>query len=118
MVGDAFEVMEILGEAGYQFDMVIIDPPSFARRKGEEAGALAAYSSLVKLGLNVLRPQGTLVTCSCSSRIPAADFYDMVHKTASRVGRPITEIGRSAHPLDHPISFEEGAYLKCLYAVA
>jgi 23S rRNA (cytosine1962-C5)-methyltransferase len=117
IVGDAFEVLEILGEAGHEFDMVIIDPPSFARRKGEEAGALAAYGRLVKQGLTVLRPQGTLVTCSCSSRIPAADFYDMVHKSASRLGRPLTEIGRSAHPLDHPITFDEGAYLKCLYAV-
>ncbi len=117
IVGDAFEVLGIMGEAGHEFDMVIIDPPSFARRKGDEAGALAAYGRLVKQGLTVLRPQGTLVTCSCSSRIPAADFYDVVHKSASRLGRPLTEIGRSAHPLDHPISFNEGAYLKCLYAV-
>jgi 23S rRNA (cytosine1962-C5)-methyltransferase len=78
---------------------------------------LAAYGRLVKQGLTVLRPQGTLVTCSCSSRIAAADFYDVVHQSANRMGRPLTEIGRSAHPLDHPITFDEGAYLKCLYAV-
>jgi 23S rRNA (cytosine1962-C5)-methyltransferase len=117
MVGDAFEVLAILGEAGHEFDMVIIDPPSFARRKGDEAGALAAYGRLVKQGLAVLRPQGTLVTSSCSSRIAAADFYDVVHKSAIRLDRPLTEIGRTAHPLDHPITFDEGAYLKCLYAV-
>jgi 23S rRNA (cytosine1962-C5)-methyltransferase len=117
VVGDAFEVLALLGAAGKQFDMVVIDPPSFAKRKGEEENALRAYGRLVRLGLVVLRPQGTLVISSCSSRVTDADFFDMVHYAAKQVGRPLKEIGRSAHPLDHPIGFAEGAYLKCLFAV-
>jgi 23S rRNA (cytosine1962-C5)-methyltransferase len=118
MVGDAFEVLGLLEEAGKQYDMVVIDPPSFARRKGEEAGALGAYSRLVKLGLGVLRPNGTLVMSSCSSRIAADDFFDRVFHSAEQVGRPLSEIERSGHPLDHPVGFPEGAYLKCLFARA
>lgn len=118
IVGDAFEVLGLLAESGKQYDMVVIDPPSFARRKGEEAGALGAYSRLVKLGLAVLRPNGTLVMSSCSSRITAADFFDRVLHSAAQVGRPLSEIDRSGHPLDHPVGFPEGAYLKCLFARA
>ena len=116
IMGDAFEVLALFEEAGKVFDMVVIDPPSFARRKGEEEGALKAYSRLVKQGLAVLRPEGTLVISSCSSRVAADDFFDTVQHSAGRVGRPLSEIGRSGHPLDHPVGFAEGAYLKCLFA--
>jgi 23S rRNA (cytosine1962-C5)-methyltransferase len=66
----------------------------------------------------VLRPQGTLIISSCSSRVAADDFFETVHHSAGRVGRPLNEIGRSGHPLDHPVGFAEGAYLKCLFAYA
>lgn len=118
IAGDAFEVMGLLEEAGQWYDMVVVDPPSFARRKGEEAGALGAYSRLVKQGLALLRPNGTLVMSSCSSRITADAFYDRLFYSAAQVGRPLSEIERSGHPLDHPIGFPEGAYLKCLFARA
>ncbi len=118
IAGDAFRVMAALVEDGRQFDMVIIDPPSFAKKQSEVARALRAYGRLVRLGLNLLGSGGTLVMASCSSRVGAATFFDLVHKTAQEMERPLQEIGRTGHPLDHPIGFKEGGYLKCLYALA
>lgn len=117
LVGDAFQLMAELAANGRQFDLVIIDPPSFAKKESEVAGALAAYSRLVGAGLKLLLPGGTLVMSSCSSRIDAASFFDLVHETARVVGQPLQEIERSGHPLDHPVGFKEGAYLKCLFAL-
>jgi len=58
------------------------------------------------------------VMASCSSRISTGDFFGIIQRTAKRMGRPLHEIARTAHALDHPIreSFPEGAYLKCLFA--
>jgi 23S rRNA (cytosine1962-C5)-methyltransferase len=118
IVGDAFEVLALFEEIGHQYDMVVIDPPSFARRKGEESAALGAYGRLVKQGLAVLRAQGILVISSCSSRISVDDFFETLHRSAERAGRPLNEIERTSHPIDHPVGFPEGAYLKCLFARA
>lgn len=116
--GDAFQKLARFGKDRRRFDMVIIDPPSFAKSQAEVDGAMAAYSRLVRLGLDALNRGGTLVMCSCSSRVTADDFFELVHGTAQRAGRPLRELERSTHPLDHPIGFPEGAYLKCLFATA
>ncbi len=55
---------------------------------------------------------------SCSSRVDDETFFDSIHQTAREAGRQLTEIERSGHALDHPIGFNEGAYLKCLFAIA
>ena len=118
MAGDAFEVMTALATNGRLFEMVIIDPPSFAKKQSEVARALAAYGRLAQLGLQLLVPGGTLVMASCSSRVDAQSFFDVIQETAQQVKRPLSEIERTGHPLDHPIGFKEGAYLKCLWAIA
>ena len=118
LVGDAFLTMKQLIENGRRFEMVIIDPPAFAKRQDEVERALSAYGRLVRLGLKLLRSGGILVMASCSSRVNADQFFELVHKTAVGVGRPLQEIERTGHALDHPIAFPEGAYLKCLFAIA
>lgn len=114
--GDAFATLEDLSAAGKHFDVVIIDPPSFANKNAQVARARHAYHRLAKLGLVLLRQQGLLLMSSCSSRIAAGEFFDLVTHAAGEAGRPLLEIARSGHPLDHPIGFPEGAYLKCLFA--
>lgn len=116
LVADAFEGLRDLAEAGRQFSMVIVDPPSFAKRTAEVPGALRAYANLTRLALDVLAPAGLLVMASCSSRVTTEDFYRTVLQTANQAGRPLQEIERTGHALDHPIGFPEGAYLKCLFA--
>ena len=118
LVEDAFQALARLGQSNRRFDLVIIDPPAFANRQAQVARALSAYGKLTHLGLGVLRPGGTLVLASCSSRVSAESFFATVNRAAVQAGRPLHEIERTGHPLDHPVSFPEGAYLKCLFAIA
>ena len=80
--------------------------------------ALSAYARLTRLGLGVLRPGGTLMISSCSGQVSDKEFFAAVHYAASQVRRPLKELARTGHPLDHPVRFAEGAYLKCLFARA
>jgi 23S rRNA (cytosine1962-C5)-methyltransferase len=113
---DAFEVLARMASQNRLFDLVIIDPPMFAQSEKQVASALSAYRKLTRLSLNVLRKGGTLVQASCSSRVDANTFFETVHQSAKEAGRRLTELERTGHALDHPISFKEGAYLKCLFA--
>ncbi len=116
VVGDAFEIMSQMKKQNHFFDMVIIDPPSFAHNKSQIDGALRAYKKLTRLGVSILAPKGVLVQASCSSRVDTELFFDTVHLAARQAGRPLIEIERSSHALDHPIGYPEGEYLKCLFA--
>ena len=118
MAGDAFELVERLGADRKRYDVLVIDPPSFAKTHGEVERALAAYRQLIQLGLTVLVPGGTLVVSCCSGQIDANDFYAAIHRAAARSGRVLRELARTGQPLDHPIGFPEGAYLKSVFAVA
>ena len=113
---DAFEVLARLAIEKRKFDLVILDPPMFAQNQSQTAGALQAYGQLTRLGLAVLRTGGVLVQASCSSRVDSQAFFNGIHQAARASNRHLTEIERTAHALDHPISFKEGAYLKCLFA--
>jgi len=115
---DAFEVLARMESQKRLFDLVILDPPMFAQSEKQIEGALSAYRKLTRLGLSVLRQDGTLVQASCSSRVDADSFFESIHQSAREAGRKLTEIERTGHALDHPISFKEGAYLKCLFATA
>jgi 23S rRNA (cytosine1962-C5)-methyltransferase len=72
----------------------------------------------VSSALGVLRPGGTLVMASCTARVTAETYYETVREQAAAEGRPLEELERTGHPLDHPVTFPEGAYLKCLFARA
>lgn len=111
-VGDAFEVMVSLARAGTTYDLVVVDPPSFAQRKANVDGALRAYTRLTHLALRLVRPAGTLMQASCSSRVSAEQFFDTVLDAGEAAGRKLTQIERTGHDIDHPVAFREGAYLK------
>lgn len=118
LVMDAFAGLRQLTTEQRQFELVIVDPPAFAKRQDEVPGALDAYAQLVQLALDVLVPGGVLVMASCSSRVEKAAFFDRIHQTARQAGRPLTEHQRTGHARDHPVGFPEGEYLKCLFATA
>ena len=117
-VGDAFEVLAALAAAGERYPLVIVDPPSFAQNQAAVERALRAYTRLTHLALGVLAPAGTLVQCSCSSRVTEDQFFDTVHAAARAARRPLVERRRTGHAVDHPIGFEYGSYLKAIYATA
>jgi 23S rRNA (cytosine1962-C5)-methyltransferase len=116
VVADAFREMDRLNRRGEKFDIVIIDPPSFAQRQFEVERALSAYSKLTDLGVRLVQRDGLLVQSSCSSRVTADDFHSTVSHAAARLDRPLFELRRTGHSLDHPVTFPEGAYLKAVFA--
>ena len=115
---DAFEALAQMKSQNRQFDIVILDPPMFAQNQAQIETALAAYRRLTHLGLDVLKRGGILVQASCSSRVSAEDFFNAIHNAAQEAGRPLKEIERTSHAIDHPITYKEGAYLKCLFATS
>lgn len=118
LTADAFAALAGLRQRGQRFDLVIVDPPALAHRAEDAHRALRVYGHLAALALSVTAPGGVLVMSSCSSRVAAPSFFATVNRVARHKGRPLQELERTGHPIDHPIGFPEGAYLKCLFAVA
>lgn len=116
LVEDAFAALARLAQDGRRFDLVVVDPPAFAKQQSEILAALRSYERLAALALGVLQPGGTLVMASCSSRVSAGDFFAAVRRGADHAGLALHEFDHTGHPVDHPVGFAEGAYLKCLYA--
>ena len=115
---DAFERLDALRGAGEKFDMVILDPPKFARSRNASEEALRAYHRINRVAVDLLDPGGILVTCSCSGSVSRDDFLQMLAGVAQRSGRQIAMLEcRGAAP-DHPVSASclEGDYLKCVIA--
>ena len=110
--GDAFQVLSEFKRAGRQFDLVILDPPAFAAKKGHRANALQAYLRLAKAGAYCTRPGGLLLAASCSQPVPARDFFRSVSLGIRQTGRKERALFKSRHALDHPVTFREGEYLK------
>jgi len=98
-----------------QFDLVILDPPSLAKRETERAGAIQAYGKLAGHGLKALRPGGLLVAASCSAHVSPDEFFEAVRSAARRSGRTFQELSTTGQPPDHPATFPEARYLKCIY---
>lgn len=116
VVADAFREMETYVKQGRKYDIVVIDPPSFAQRQHEVTRALAAYAKLTDLGVRLVQRGGLLVQCSCSSRVTTEDFQVTVAHAAARADRPLEIVRTTAHAIDHPVTFTEGAYLKAVFA--
>ena len=109
---DAFQKLQELKATNSQFDLVILDPPAFARKKKHRPQALRAYSRLAELGVQLVAPGGRLFSASCSVHISADDFYKAVNYGVASVQKQLTEILRTGHAIDHPIKFNELGYLK------
>jgi 23S rRNA (cytosine1962-C5)-methyltransferase len=110
------DVFEWLAEAGGEpFDLIVLDPPSLARREIEREGALRAYSRLSEQAIRKLRPGGVLMAASCSAHVSAEDFFDAVRMVARRSKRPWKELRTTRHAPDHHATFTEAEYLKAIY---
>ncbi|AUC76834.1 class I SAM-dependent rRNA methyltransferase [Olleya sp. Bg11-27] len=112
---DAFKALKHLVKKGVVFDVVVIDPPSFAKQQTEIDLAKKKYAQLAQLGEQLTAKKGLLVLASCSSRVTAQAFYDINIATLSSTKRTFKTIKNTQHDTDHPIGFPEGAYLKCGY---
>ncbi|MEM8526273.1 MAG: class I SAM-dependent rRNA methyltransferase [Bacteroidota bacterium] len=115
MAVDAFEGMQKLTRKREKFDIVIVDPPAFAKREKEVEKALYSYARLVKLAIPLIQKNGILLMCSCSSRVKSDVFFDLITATLQKSNRSFRVLERTLHDVDHPIGFPEGAYLKSIY---
>jgi 23S rRNA (cytosine1962-C5)-methyltransferase len=113
--GDAFVTMKALIEKGKTFDVVVIDPPSFAKQQSEIDLAKKKYAQLAELGEKLTAQNGLLVLASCSSRVLAQSFFDLNNRVLNAQSRLFETLLKTKHDSDHPITFPEGAYLKCGY---
>ncbi|GEJ59300.1 class I SAM-dependent rRNA methyltransferase [Anaeromyxobacter diazotrophicus] len=113
---DAFELLARYKREGRRFDLVVCDPPAFAKSQKAVESALAGYASLNRAALAVLAPGGLLVTASCSARVSADQFYDAVREAAFKARVDLQLVEERRQPPDHPVSpqFREGRYLKLL----
>jgi 23S rRNA (cytosine1962-C5)-methyltransferase len=113
---DCFELLARYKREGRRFDLVVCDPPAFAKSQKAVEGAIAGYASLNRAALAVLAPGGLLVTASCSARVPAEQFADAVKEAAYKAKVDLALVRETRQPPDHPVSlqFKEGRYLKCL----
>ena len=112
---DAFDWLTSTAAAPRSFDLIILDPPSLARRESERAQAIRAYGRLAQSAIELLRPQGILVACSCSAHVSPPEFLGAVRAAAGQSGRSFTELQTAGHAPDHPATFPEADYLKAIY---
>ncbi len=109
---DAFDGLAQLHRAGKRFDVVVVDPPSFAKKDSEREGALRSYDRLARQSVKIVAESGMLVLASCSSRVSADAFFAAIHEALPASAQLLE---KTFHDIDHPIGFPEGAYLKCAY---
>lgn len=113
MRGDAFEVMRSL-EPGY--DIVILDPPPFAKKKGHLSSASRGYKDLNLQAFRLLKKDGLLFTFSCSHHMSWDLFQKIIFSAAVDAEKGVQLLGRKGHPIDHPVDLchPEGEYLRGL----
>jgi 23S rRNA (cytosine1962-C5)-methyltransferase len=115
--GDAFDVLESLRKEGIRFDVVVIDPPAFAKRRKDLPKALAAYKRLNQLAMQVLAADGILVSCSCSYHVSAEDLQDAIAKAARATEKHLQILELGGQAPDHPVhpAIPESRYLKTYF---
>lgn len=116
MEANAFDLLKDYSTAGRQYDVVVLDPPAFARSKRNLEAAIRGYKEMNLRALKMLRPGGVLVTCSCSFHVSEADFIEVVTASAVDARRPVRILEKRTQSNDHPIllGVPETYYLKCL----
>ncbi len=113
---NCFDFLKAADQEKLRYDLVVIDPPAFARQKSSHESALRGYKELNLRALKILSPGGYLVTCSCSYHVSEADLLGVVAEAALDAHRTVTVVERRTQSRDHPIllTVPETHYLKCL----
>jgi len=112
---NAFDLLRELERSGERFDTICLDPPAFAKNRASLPGALAGYKEINLRAMKLLKPEGVLVTSSCSFHLAEEDFAGLLHQAARDAHRYLQVIERRGQASDHPVltGMPETRYLKC-----
>jgi len=114
---DAFDALKSLGERGERFEVVILDPPAFIKRKKDIPKGQAAYRKLNQLALGLLADEGLLVSCSCSYHLAAGELVSAIQSAARHAGHFVQILEAGGQSPDHPVhpAIPETRYLKAFF---
>ena len=114
-VGNVFDELRGLERLKERFDTIVLDPPAFAKNKAAVEKARSGYKEINLRALRLLRPGGTLITCSCSYNISEGDFADLIQDAANDAQVQVTVVEKRMQGRDHPVllAIPETYYLKC-----
>ncbi len=115
--GDVFDVLRAKRQAGARYDLVVLDPPAFAKRKHQVDAARRGYKDINLMALQLLAPEGELFTFSCSQHVDALQFKMAVFEAAANAGVRAQVLAHLGPGSDHPVNVShlEGEYLKGLH---
>lgn len=113
---DVFNHLGTLAASGQKFDVVVLDPPKFARNRAAVPDALKGYRRLHQLAMKLLAPDGVLVSCCCTGLITMLDLEELLAQIAVEAKRDVQIVERRGPAPDHPVAVtcRESGYLKCL----
>ncbi len=114
---DAFAYLRLMIANGRRFDTVVLDPPKLAATRNDIEEALRKYNDLNTLAMQVVKPDGVLLTCSCSGLVSEQNFGEMVFRAARRAGVSFQLLDRTGAGADHPVAMNcpESEYLKAFW---
>lgn len=113
---NAFDLLRDYADAGRQYDVIVLDPPAFAKSKKNLEPAMRGYKELNLRAMKMVRPGGFLVTCSCSFAVGEEEFLSMLNEAAQDAHRSVRIVEKRTQAKDHPIllGVPETYYLKCM----
>jgi 23S rRNA (cytosine1962-C5)-methyltransferase len=115
---DAFDALAALHAEGRRFDVLVVDPPAFIKRRKDLPKGEAAYRKLNQLAMQLASDEALLVSCSCSWHLPAEHLPVLLQSAATHAGRQLAIIAQGGQSPDHPVhpAMPETRYLKALFA--
>lgn len=115
--GEALDVLKRLRGEGRQFDVVIVDPPALIKRKRDSDAGTEHYAALNRQAINLLAPEGILISCSCSFHFEASELQRILLRESRAAGRRLQILEQGGQSPDHPVhpAIPETRYLKAIY---
>ncbi|MBI4796295.1 MAG: class I SAM-dependent rRNA methyltransferase [Deltaproteobacteria bacterium] len=112
---NVFAFLKQAAAAGKRFDLIVLDPPAFAKSRRDRESAVKGYHEINRRAFQLLNPGGVLITCSCSYNLSEPEFLEIVRRAAAEAHRQARLIERRGASRDHPalLSLPESLYLKC-----
>jgi 23S rRNA (cytosine1962-C5)-methyltransferase len=112
---NVFDYLKDASERGESFDVVVLDPPAFAKSRAEVPAAVRGYREINRKAMGLLGPGGTLVTCSCSYNLSEEGFLEVLREAAAGARADFRLLEKRGQAADHPVvlAHPESAYLKC-----